>query len=53
MADCTFIQRKENLLITVSKGSGTSYIASAIGNQASTIRKKVLYTNTAKLFTRL
>jgi DNA replication protein DnaC len=53
MADCTFIQRKENLLITGSTGIGKSYIASAIGNQACTLGYKVLYANTTKLFTRL
>jgi len=53
MAECTFIQRKENLLITGSTGIGKSFIASAIGNQACTLGFKVLYTNTTKLFTRL
>jgi len=53
MAECTFIQRKENLLITGSTGIGKSFIASAIGNQACTLGFKVLYTSSAKLFTRL
>lgn len=53
MAECTFIQRKENLLITGSTGIGKSFIASAIGNQACTFGFKVLYTSSAKLFTRL
>src|SRR5664279_934782 len=53
LAECTFIQRKENLLITGSTGIGKSYIASAIGNQACTLGYKVLYANTTKLFTRL
>ncbi|MCX7087160.1 MAG: IS21-like element helper ATPase IstB [Methylococcales bacterium] len=53
MAECTFIQRKENLLITGSTGIGKSFIASAIGNQACTLGFKVLYTNSTKLFTRL
>jgi DNA replication protein DnaC len=53
MAECTFIQRKENLLITGSTGIGKSYIASAIGNQACTLGFKVLYANTAKLFSKL
>jgi DNA replication protein DnaC len=53
IAECTFIQRKENLLITGSTGIGKSYIASAIGNQACTLGYKVLYANTAKLFSRL
>jgi DNA replication protein DnaC len=53
LAECAFIQRKENLLITGSTGIGKSYIASAIGNQACTLGYKVLYTNATKLFSRL
>lgn len=53
LADCTFIQRKENHLITGSTGIGKSYIASAIGNQACTPGHIVLYADTAKLFSRL
>jgi len=53
LTECTFIQRKENLLITGSTGIGKSYIASAIGNQACTLGYKVLYANTTKLFSRL
>jgi DNA replication protein DnaC len=53
MAECTFIQRKENLLITGSTGIGKSYIASAIGNQACTLGYKVLYANAVKLFSKL
>ncbi|MGD0455958.1 MAG: IS21-like element helper ATPase IstB [Solirubrobacteraceae bacterium] len=53
LSECTFIQRKENLLITGSTGIGKSYIASAIGNQACILGYKVLYVNTAKLFFKL
>lgn len=53
LAECTFIQRKENLLITGSTGIGKSYIASAIGNQACTLGYKVFYTNASKLFSKL
>ena len=53
LAECTFIDRKENLLITGSTGIGNSFIASAIGNQACTLGYKVLYANITKLFTRL
>lgn len=53
LAECTFIPRKENILITGSTGIGKSYIASAIGNQACINGYKVLYTNTTKLFSRL
>jgi len=53
LAECTFIDRKENLLITGSTGIGKSFIDSAIGNQACTLGSKVLYANITKLFTRL
>lgn len=52
-AECTFIDKAENLLITGSTGIGKSYIASAIGNQACTLGYKVFYANTTKLFAKL
>src|SRR5882762_10021005 len=53
LADCDFIDKKENVLITGSTGVGKSYIASAIGHQACALGYKVLYEHTAKLFARL
>ena len=53
LAECAFVQRKENLLITGSTGIGKSYIASAIGNQACMLGYKVIYANTAKQFSKL
>jgi len=53
LSECVFIQRKENLLVTGSTGSGKSYISSAIGNQACTLGYKVFYANTSKLFSKL
>ena len=53
LAECTFITRQENLLITGSTGIGKSYIASALGHQACMMGYRVLYTNTAKLFAKL
>jgi len=52
-AECTFIQKNENILITGSTGIGKSYIASALGNQACMLGYKVLYTSTSKLFAML
>ena len=53
LADCSFIQRNENLLITGSTGIGKSYIATALGYQACIMGYKVLYASTPKLFARL
>lgn len=52
-ADCSFIERKENIFITGSTGSGKSYIASALGNQACIEGYNVQYSNTTKLFAQL
>ena len=52
-ADCSFIERKENILITGSTGVGKSYIATALGHQACLKGYRVLYYNTQKLFPRL
>ena len=53
LAECTFISRQENLLITGSTGIGKSYIASAIGHQACMTGYRVLYASTPKLFAKL
>ena len=52
-AECSFIDKHENILITGSTGVGKSYIASAIGYQACAQGYKVMYHNTAKLFGKL
>ncbi len=52
-AECTFIDRSENILVTGSTGIGKSYIASALGNQACMLGYKVFYANTAKLLSLL
>jgi len=53
MADCDFIDKNENVIITGSTGIGKSYIASALGHQACSLGYKVLYEHTSKLFARL
>jgi DNA replication protein DnaC len=51
--DCSYIDRKENILITGPTGVGKSYIASALGHQACMRCYRVLYMNAQKLFARL
>jgi len=53
MADCSFIDKGENAIVTGSTGVGKSYIATALGYQACMKGYKVMYMNTGKLFTRL
>lgn len=53
LADCEFVQKKENVIITGSTGIGKSYIASALGHQACSLGYRVLYEHTSKLFARL
>jgi len=53
LADCSFIDRFENLLITGSTGIGKSYIATAIGYRACELGYRVYYASTPKLFAKL
>jgi len=53
LADCTFVQRKENVLITGPTGAGKSYIASALGHQACMSGYRALYFNAQKMFPQL
>lgn len=53
LAECEFITKKQNVLITGSTGVGKSYIATALGYQACIHGYRVMYLNTTKLFSRL
>lgn len=53
LADCDFIKRKENIIITGSTGIGKSFLASALGHQACSLGHRVLYQYNTKLFSRL
>ena len=52
-AECGFIGKHENILITGSTGIGKSHLATALGYQACTLGFKVYYANVAKLFSKL
>jgi DNA replication protein DnaC len=53
LTECSFIKRKEDVLITGPTGAGKSFITSAIGNQACMLGYRVMYYNVQKLFSRL
>ncbi len=52
-AECTYISKQENILITGSTGIGKSHLATALGHQACTLGYKVFYANMSKLFSKL
>ena len=53
LAECEYIEKNENVLITGSTGVGKSYIATALGYQACIQGYKAMYFNTTKLFSML
>lgn len=53
LADCGFIKRKENIIVTGSTGIGKSFLASALGHQACAQGYRVLYYHNTKLFGRM
>jgi DNA replication protein DnaC len=53
VADCSFIQRAENLLITGATGCGKSFLACAIGRQACTFGYRTLYFGINRFFEKI
>lgn len=53
LAECDYINKAENILITGSTGVGKSYLASALGHQACMEGYRVLYFNMDKLLSKL
>ena len=53
LADCEWVKRGENILITGPTGVGKSFIACALGNQAALHGIRVLYFTCIKMFSKL
>lgn len=53
IADCNFINRADNILITGATGCGKSYFACAIGRQACTLGYKTIYFGMGRLMEKL
>lgn len=50
LADCGWIERRQNLIITGATGTGKSWLACAFGVQACRLGKAVFYTTSTQLF---
>ncbi|MDQ6989004.1 MAG: IS21-like element helper ATPase IstB [Mariprofundaceae bacterium] len=53
LSSLSFIQKRENIILTGSSGVGKSYLAQALGNHACQMGLKTQYHITSRLFNRL
>jgi DNA replication protein DnaC len=53
LADCSFIDKSENILITGATGCGKSYLACALGRQACTLGYKTIYFGMTRLLEKI
>lgn len=53
LANLSFIQKKENIIITGASGVGKSYIAQALGRQACLLGHRVIYGTTSRLMSQM
>jgi len=53
LATLDFVRNQENVIITGATGTGKSYLAQALGNQACMMLFKTLYFNTARMMEHL
>jgi len=53
LADCSYVDKHENIIITGPTGVGKSFLISALGHQACIMGYKVRYYNMSKLFNTL
>jgi DNA replication protein DnaC len=53
LADCSFIERAENILITGATGCGKSYLSCALGRQACMKGYKVMYFGSHRLMDKI
>lgn len=51
--NCSWVEKKQNIIIEGPTGAGKSFIGSALGHQACMYGFKTLYFNATKLFSRL